>query len=163
MTKVNSEITINAPKEKIWNILADLGGVVKFHPFVTKSHYTSEQKEDVGASRYCFIVPGMELNEEVVNWQPGTSYTVKGQLSGEQVPPVEDLKGTLSVKAESEGVHASMTMEYQFAGDASMEKEVQGQFQMMLDGILLGLKHHAQTGEEVDLKVLKQLQAALKV
>ena len=77
MTSVKSEIKINTPKEKVWNIIADLGGIVKFHPFVTKSHYTSEQKEDVGSSRYCYILPSMELNEKVIDWQPGKSYTVK--------------------------------------------------------------------------------------
>ena len=160
MTSVKSEIKINTPKEKVWNIIADLGGIVKFHTFVTKSHYTSEQKEDVGSSRYCYILPSMELNEKVIDWQPGKSYTVKVQLSGEQVPPVVDMHATITVSEDSDGVHVSMISEYRFAGDTSMENKVQGQFQMMLDGVMMGLKHYAETGEEVDMNLFKQLQTA---
>jgi hypothetical protein len=160
MTSVKSEIKINAPKEKVWNIIADLGGIVKFHPFITKSHYTSEQKEEVGSSRYCYMLPSTELNEKVIDWQPGESYKVMVQLSGEQIPPVKDMHATMAVNEDSEGVHASIISEYRFAGDTPMEKEVEGQLQMMLDGVMMGLKHYAETGEEVDMNLFKQLQTA---
>ena len=39
---IQSEITIEEPKDKVRKILADLGNIVKFHPFVTNSHYTSD-------------------------------------------------------------------------------------------------------------------------
>ncbi len=37
MTKISSEIRIDAAKEKVWDIIADLGGVQNFHPGVKKS------------------------------------------------------------------------------------------------------------------------------
>lgn len=45
MTHVSSEIRINAPKEKVWPIIADLGAIQNFNPAVNKSYYTSEVKE----------------------------------------------------------------------------------------------------------------------
>ena len=50
MTHISSEIRINASKQQVWNILADLGAIVNFHPFILKSYYTSEQKEGVEAA-----------------------------------------------------------------------------------------------------------------
>jgi hypothetical protein len=160
MAHIQSGITIGVSKDKVWKILADLGNIVKFHPFVTKSHYTSDQTEDVGATRYCHILPNMELSEEVFDWKPGSSYSVKVEMSGKDLPPVSNMVATLVVKENGGGAHASMSMDYDFIGEDAMAKDIQGQFQMIVDGVMQGLKHHAETGEEVDLGLLKRLKKA---
>ena len=57
MTTITQEIRINAPKDRVWAILADLGAVQRFHPGVKKSYYSTTQKEGVGASRVCELLP----------------------------------------------------------------------------------------------------------
>ena len=45
MTKVTSEIRIDAPREKVWDVIADLGSVSVWNPVLSNSYYTSEAKE----------------------------------------------------------------------------------------------------------------------
>ena len=51
MTKVSGHIVINAPKEKVWEVISDLGAISVWHPGVANSYYTSKQREGVGAAR----------------------------------------------------------------------------------------------------------------
>ena len=41
MTRLTTEGHIDAPKEKVWAVLADLGGIDKWNPGVGRSHWTS--------------------------------------------------------------------------------------------------------------------------
>ena len=50
MPEFSSTIHIDAPRSHVWETIADLGGIQTFHPGVTRSYYTSEQTEGVGAS-----------------------------------------------------------------------------------------------------------------
>ncbi len=58
MTQISSEIRINAPKQKVWAIIADLGAVQNFHPDVQKSYYSSENQKGLGTSRVCELPNG---------------------------------------------------------------------------------------------------------
>lgn len=51
MTKLHNEIIINAPIEKIWGILANVGGLQNYDPTILKSSVTSENTNGLGASR----------------------------------------------------------------------------------------------------------------
>lgn len=51
MTKLHNEIVINAPVEKIWKILVNVGELGNYDPTVLKSSLTSANKEGLGASR----------------------------------------------------------------------------------------------------------------
>ncbi len=51
MTTLHNEITINAPVEKIWNILTNLEALQQYDPTVLKSTVTSVKREGLGASR----------------------------------------------------------------------------------------------------------------
>ncbi len=68
MTKIREEIKIQAPKEKVWAILADLGAIHNFNADVRKSYYTSEAKEGVGVSRACELRPMGIVEEKVTEW-----------------------------------------------------------------------------------------------
>ena len=45
MTTLNHEIYMNAPKSQVWDVIANLGGIVKFHPLVTNSYYVTDDKQ----------------------------------------------------------------------------------------------------------------------
>jgi uncharacterized protein YndB with AHSA1/START domain len=53
MTTVSATIRIDAPRERVWEIVADLGTVATFHPYVTHSYYSSEAKAGPGARAGC--------------------------------------------------------------------------------------------------------------
>jgi hypothetical protein len=46
MTRVTIDLRIDAPKEKVWDVVADLGSVSVWNTALAGSHYTSEAKED---------------------------------------------------------------------------------------------------------------------
>ena len=45
MTRVTIDLRIDAPKEKVWDVVADSGSVSVWSPALAGSHYTSEAKE----------------------------------------------------------------------------------------------------------------------
>lgn len=86
MTHISHQITINAPKERVWEILADLGEVKRYHPGLTDSYYNSGEKRGVGASRHCDLKPFGSIDERVIEWNDGESYTLE-IYDGKKVPP----------------------------------------------------------------------------
>lgn len=111
MTKLTYQIHIDAPREKVWAILADLGAIQNFNPSVSKSYYTSESKEGVGASRHCTLLPTGAVEERIIDWHEGESYTIE-IYEGEKTPPFKTNFGRISVKEDGQGSVASMTFEY---------------------------------------------------
>ena len=47
---VTSSTIINAPQDKVWSTLADLGSIYKWNPGVEKSHSTSDVANGEGAT-----------------------------------------------------------------------------------------------------------------
>lgn len=64
MTKLHNEITINAPIEKIWKLLADVGELDKYDPLVQKATVTSSSPTGIGASRKVAMKDGKHWFEE---------------------------------------------------------------------------------------------------
>ena len=112
MTTLNHEIYINAPKSQVWDVIANLGGVVKFHPLVTNSYYVTDDKQGIGAARVCELGPDTFVNETAIAWNEGESYTLDVQFTKGQKPPVNSLQGTVSVRGQGTGTVAEMTLEY---------------------------------------------------
>lgn len=166
MTTITHEVRINAPKEKVWAILADLGGIQTFNPNVSKSYYTSDSKEGVGASRHCDLLPMGAVEEQVIEWRSGESYTIK-ITEGQKIPPFKHNFGRLSVKEDGRGsiatMHFEYTLKYGFIGALMDRLMVKSQFSKAIPGILVGLKHYAETGEPVDRQVYKRLRQAAAV
>ncbi len=161
MTTVSAEIHINAPKKRVWEIVADLGAVSNFHPFVPKSYYDSVSKSDIGASRVCELNPNMALKETVLSWHDGESYVLEVEFVKGQKPPVNDLQARLSVKEINGGTLVTLQMSYQprFGpiGWLIDQMMIKPQYKKMLPSIVDGLKHYAETKEVVDLNVLKRI------
>ena len=90
MISVSRKLQINAPKEKVWAAIADLGGVFQFQPAVTASHYTSDEKSGVGAARVCELPPDpnnpnaiKSVAEIVTEWNEGESFILDVKPKGE--------------------------------------------------------------------------------
>ncbi len=83
MLQITRTIDINAPVSDVWKALAKLDDVQNFVDSVTKSYYSSEQKEGVGAQRTCEVKGFGTLVEEIVEWKDGETltYTVEGMPS----------------------------------------------------------------------------------
>ena len=70
MTKLHHEIKINAPIEKVWQVLADLESVRFTNPLVKTVEIISPNKEGVGSARHCDFKDGKFVEERITAFEP---------------------------------------------------------------------------------------------
>ena len=150
MTKVTSEIRIDAPREKVWDVVADLGTVSVWNPVLADSHYTSEAKEGVGASRHCDFPDGGYVKERATEWKPGEGFTLDIY---EGTVPFASAHGTFSLVDDGDGTLATLMLEYDLKADVPVDpEEVERQNREDLFPLVLaGLKHYVETGEPMPM------------
>ena len=157
MATIIKEVEINAPKNKVWPILADIGSVQIYNPGVAKSLSTSEAKTGIGASRHCDLLPMGSVEERVIEWEEGSSYKIE-IYKGKIVPFLASAVFELSENGESTNV--KMTMDYKMKSGimaSLMGMMMKSKMAKTIEGVLVGLKHHVETGEEVSMNVYKSL------
>src|SRR3990172_3713677 len=110
MSKLYHTIRIEAPPEKVWEVLANLEAVQHYNPVVSKSRYISPNREGVGASRYCDLKPKGYVKERVIAWEPKQAITL--ELYEHQWPIVL-MRWRTSLKPEGGETTVFQDMEYQ--------------------------------------------------
>jgi uncharacterized protein YndB with AHSA1/START domain len=163
MTTIKYEIKIDAPPAQVWQALADFGNIALYNPGVPKSYLTSAQGEGVGATRHCDLsFAGGSLEERIIDWQEGRSYTVE-IYDGQKVPPADYIHVTLAVQPDGKGSRASTHMEYKLKygvlGALMDRLMVNKGMSGGMQGLLAGLKHYCETGEPVESEQQVNLQA----
>jgi ligand-binding SRPBCC domain-containing protein len=157
---IRSEVTIHAPKEKVWEALRQYGEIYRYAPSIGKSWLTSSQLEGAGASRHCDLVPMGSTLERITEWRAETGYTFTIE-GGQFVPPFDNNAASYDLVDEGDKTIVKFRFDYQLKyGPLGklMDKLVFGpQFSRGLPRILTGLKHFVETGEEVDQEVFKRL------
>lgn len=109
MNSFMTDIVINAPVEKVWGALADIGTISKWNPGVVDSYTTSEGEIGMGATRYCDLGGKNYLDEEVVTWVPNEAITMR--ITGTNMPfETADIRFTL--KPQTGGTHVTVSPEY---------------------------------------------------
>ena len=76
MAEVTQTRVLDHDIEAVWPVLADFGGIYKFHPRVARSPLTGAQTTGLGATRRCEFVDGNHIDEQIVDWTEGRSMTV---------------------------------------------------------------------------------------
>lgn len=110
MTKLHHEIKINAPVEKVWQVLANLEAVQHYNPLVKGAHYVSPNKEGVGATRYCDFKPKGFSKERVIEWKPKE---VLGLEIAESSWPMKFSRWWTRLKPEAGGTLVTQDLEYE--------------------------------------------------
>ena len=64
-------------RQGVWEILADIGDIARWNPGVQKSWVTSRASEGAGASRRCELGGRNYLVEDVAEWTPLQSLTMR--------------------------------------------------------------------------------------
>jgi len=100
MTKITQNRTIQAPADRVWDILADFGGVHFFHPMVESSPITNGQDTGLGAKRRCELYNGTEVNEEITLFNPERRNLVIAVNAPS--PPIETMTGEFTVTPRSD-------------------------------------------------------------
>ena len=76
MHSVQRSRIIHAPKADVWSLLDDFGGVSRYHPNVDSSRVVTDVERGEGACRECRFDDGGRIEETIVDYDPGESYTV---------------------------------------------------------------------------------------
>ena len=98
MNKVQAQVLIDAPVQKVWEVLADFGGVYRWAPSVTNSYSTSSNNSGSEASRHCDIAGFSGIEESITEWNEGRDFTYT--FTG--VGPISEGYSTWSVKPQGD-------------------------------------------------------------
>lgn len=151
MTRVETEVHIDADAQEVWHVLADFGNVYRFNPTVSGSHSTSEQSSGVGATRHCDLtMAGASIEERVIEWVDGEEFRVE-IYEGRRTPPAKRITARMGVVPDDVGSVASMEIDYELKGGvlgALMDRLiVRRQYAATVEKVLDGLKRFVESGE----------------
>ena len=150
MTKLSSEIQVDAPREKVWAVLADLEAVQQYDPAINKAHYTSDARDGVGAARQCDFDGGY-VRERVTEWKPGEGYAIN-VYEGSDIAPFESLDVRFTLRDAGQGTAVSLELEYRLKPDAASDpQEIESEFRQLTEGVLAGLMHYVETSQPMPM------------
>ncbi len=145
MTTIHNEITIHAPVESVWQVLADLEQVQHYNPLVAHTKYISENKMGLGAARHCDFKPKGFSKERVIEF---TSQEVIGFEIIESSFPMVFSRWRTILKPVEQGTLVSQDMEYQLKfgaiGGLMDVLIVRRKYKKILDDIFQGLKRYTE-------------------
>jgi ligand-binding SRPBCC domain-containing protein len=110
MTVLENSICIDAPPEKVWDVLASLDLLDRYDPGVKKSQVISKERQGPGAARRCDLVPGGWFKEKIVVFEPHRAISFE---LFECTLPVRRLKHDYTLSSEGRGTLVRQRMEYE--------------------------------------------------
>ena len=148
MHKVTREITIKAPKQKVWAVLADLGSVHKYSDNVANSCYVTPNSSGVGAARRCDLDNSTWIEERATAWHEDKGYTLE-VADGEGMGPVDTLIVDFELTESGHGTKVVQSMSYNMKGGLIrplLNTLASGQMRKAIDTNLDGLKTYIEQG-----------------
>ena len=110
MSTLHNEILIQAPVEKIWQVLASPELLDRYDPTVRKSSLTSDVKKSIGAQRRVDMVDGKNwFEEQITVYKPNEALTY--ELTACSFP-IHRLKHSYSFHRLGQQTKVSQVMEY---------------------------------------------------
>jgi len=163
MAYFSTQIRINATTEKVWEVLADFGGIYRWNPGVRHSYSTSESNQGLLAARRCELLKGNDyLDERILEWRDGESFKVDIY---ETNLPIHRNVIEFSIEADGFGtivtVAPDYALKYGLLGRLMNQIVVRRQFKKGMEDLLAGLKYHIETGELVGDRVPDMAPAAV--
>ncbi|MFC7133635.1 MULTISPECIES: SRPBCC family protein [Salinibaculum] len=141
---------IDAPREVVWGVLDDFGGVAKYNPNVTTSSIVAGPESGPGATRECVLRDGGRIEEEITEYVPDTGYTVNFTDVG-KFPLRENV---VDIHVESvDGTRTAVTMTSHFRpkfgplGWLLAKTMMESKFRDTFDEVLEGLDSYVHTLE----------------
>ena len=67
---------IDAPIERVWQVLDDFGDIQRWNPGVTASALTTEGEVDLGSERVCELKPVGSIKERITRYEPRQRMTI---------------------------------------------------------------------------------------
>jgi carbon monoxide dehydrogenase subunit G len=148
MGKLHHETTIDAPAERVWQVLADLEQVQHYNPVVAQARYVSSNREGVGAARRCEFDPKGFSVERVIDWRP---HEVLGLEVVESSWPLKSSRWWTKLSPQDGGTRVSQDLEYEpkwgVLGKAMDAAMMRRRMDKVIADIFGGLKQFVERGE----------------
>ena len=152
-TRIAHEVAIDAPKQKVWEVLSDFGNVYRTSPNIIKSYLTSDQKQGVGTTRHCdFTSMGAQVEERITEWNDGESIKID-IYERKNMPMVADMKAVFTLKSDGDNTVLSGIFEYQMSnsiGSLINRLTMRKMNERAWVSFLAGIKHYVETGTLVE-------------
>ncbi|MFQ5473616.1 MAG: SRPBCC family protein [Dehalococcoidia bacterium] len=146
-----TRVTINAPADKVWSVLSDLGSIYKWNPGISHSHSTSDEASGENATRQCDLPNGGFLRERAFNWREGEGYTIDVY---ETTLPLKKNHVDFRLASRGDSTVVALITDYELKygpiGALMDALFARRQVRKGMDDLLAGLKRHIETGETVN-------------
>ena len=158
MSTFSTRIRINARKEKVWEVLADLSAIYKWNPGVSHSHSTSEFSQGEGVTRHCDL-QGFGRNigyleERAIDWREGEGFKI--DIYDSNMPIKRNLVA-FSIEADGDISVVTVAPDYEIKygpiGGLIDLLVARRQLKKGMSELLAGLKYYVETGNEVGDRV----------
>ncbi|MCI0817515.1 MAG: SRPBCC family protein [Chloroflexi bacterium] len=156
-----TSVRIEAPKERVWEVLSDLGSIYKWNPGITHSYTTSEAATGENAMRQCDLPGGGFLRERAFNWSEGEGFTIEIY---ETSLPMKESFVDFRATAEGEATVVKLKMDYKLkfgpVGALLDAVFVGRQARNGMAELLGGLKEYVETGKQANASRAEEPAAA---
>lgn len=161
MPRFSTTVSIDAPKQRAWEVLADLGSIYKWNPGVSQSHTTSPDTGGEGATRHCDLQNSKGgsigyLEERAFDWREGEGFTIDVYESN---LPIKRNHVRFDLESSGGTTIATITPDYElkFGPLGVLADLLVGRRQLRkgMAGLAAGLKYHVETGGLVEKSVPK--------
>ena len=148
MSELTRSVVIDAPKDKVWEVLADFGAVSKWAPTITDSATVGDANQGVGAVRTCEHEKMGTLQETIVSWTEGEAYSY--DVTAGLPFPMKTLRNHWSVREQ--GASTEVTLHQEFStklgplGSLMESMMLKRMMRKEMQLALAGLKYHIETG-----------------
>ena len=161
-TIITRKVIIDAPKQKVWDALADFGNVQNMSPNIAKSYLTTEQVNGLGAERHCdFTTMGAQVEERIVEWNEGESLKID-IYERKNMPMIADILASFNLEESDNKVILLASFEYSMSSGLGNVMNSLVMKKMNIKSwelFIAGIKHHIETGENVDKETQLDLSA----
>ncbi len=151
MGSFTTSVRIKAPKERVWEVLSDLGAIYKWNPGIAHSYTTSEVATGENAMRQCDLPDGGFLRERAFNWSEGEGFTIEVY---ETSLPLKESFVDFRATPEGEGTVVNLRMDYKLkfgpVGVLLDAAFVGRQARKGMTDLLTGLKDYVETGKQAN-------------
>ena len=154
MHKITGSLVVNAPREQVWNVLADFGNVYKVSPGVKHSHSTSEAPNGEGATRHCDLsLMGATVEERITRYEAPSLMEID-IYEWKKLPFMKKLGADFTLDEQGDKTLLTGVFWYEMTRNPvghvmnalmmkRMNKKTWVQF-------MAGIKHYAETGDAVE-------------
>ncbi len=153
MHRISGKLLVDAPREKVWDVLADFGNVYKVSPGVKASRSTSKSPNGEGATRHCDLtLMGATVEERITKYQAPEHMEID-IYEWSKLPFMRTIGAEFTLEEEDgktllEGVFWYELNRNPF-GHLMNALVMKRMNRKQWVEFMAGIKHYAETGEEV--------------